>query len=190
MRTLTLWQIELLPWYAVMIVWGVAALKVKRDKVVEPPSTRLFHIVFIALAFVLLFSQSLPLGPLRQRFVPPADWLRWSGIVLTCMGAAVAIWARLNLGENWSARVIVKQGHQLISSGPYAYVRHPIYSGFLLAVVGTAIEIGEWRGLGAIVLVAVTQSLKAQREEKFMLSEFGERYAQYQKQTGFLVPKL
>jgi len=102
----------------------------------------------------------------------------------------VAIWARLILGENWSARVIVKQGHQLISSGPYAYVRHPIYSGFLLAVTGTAIVIGEWRGLLAIVLVVVTQSLKAQREEKFMLSEFGDRYAQYQRETGFLLPRL
>src|SRR5215471_14903892 len=190
MRTWTLWQIELLPWYAFMIVWGIAALKVKKDKVTESPAARLVHIAIIGFALVLLFSQTLPLGPLRQRFLPAIAWLQWLGIALTCSGTAVAIWARISLGDNWSSRVNLKQGHQLISSGPYAYMRHPIYSGLLLAVVGTAVEIGEWRGLGAIVLVAVTQSLKARREEKFMLSEFGERYAQYQKQTGFLVPKL
>jgi len=190
MRMLTLWLIELLPWYAVMIVWVVTALRRKQDKLTESPAARLLHLIYVGIGLTLLFSQTLPLGPLRERMYPVKPSLQWIGIAVTCSGAALAIWARLNLGDNWSSRVNLKQGHQLISSGPYAYVRHPIYSGFLLAVVGTAVEIGEWRGLLATVLIGVMHSLKAQREERFMLSEFGDRYAQYQKQTGFLVPKL
>ena len=184
------WKIELVPWYALLAVWAVAALRVKQDKVTEPIARRLFHVICVALAFVLLFSRTLPLGPLRHQVFGSEVWLQWIGIALTYIGAALAIWARLRLGDNWSSRVNLKQDHQLVSSGPYAFVRHPIYTGFLTAVVGTAIEVGEWRGVLATALVAVAHTLKARREEEFMVSEFGQRYVDYQKQTGFLLPRL
>ena len=190
MRMLTVWQIELLPWYAFFMVWAVAALKLKPDKVAEPLAARLFDATYIGCAVLLLFSESLQLGPLRQRFLPASNWLGWLGVAFTYLGAAVAIWARLSLGDNWSSRVNLKVGHQLVRSGPYAYVRDPVYSGFLLAVVGIALEIGEWRGLLAIFLIAVANSLKARREEQFMVAEFGDRYVQYRRETGFLLPKL
>ena len=78
--------------------------------------------------------------------MPQTALFGMAGIVLTYAGLMLAIWARLSLGTNWSAVVDRKIGHELIRSGPYAYLRHPTYSGLLLAVIGTAIEIGEWRG--------------------------------------------
>jgi protein-S-isoprenylcysteine O-methyltransferase Ste14 len=187
---ITVWQIELLPWYAFLMVWLVASIWVKSSKVTEPLESRLVHGILFTAGFFLLFSRSMEFGPLHARFIPPLHWLQVTGIVLTCAGVALAIWARLILGENWSARVVRKVGHELIRAGPYAYVRHPIYSGLSLAVAGTALFIGEWRGLVALVLVLVAESLKAKREEQFMLAEFGESYRQYQQRTGFLVPGL
>jgi protein-S-isoprenylcysteine O-methyltransferase Ste14 len=110
--------------------------------------------------------------------------------MLTYLGAAIAIWARIILGQNWSARVTLKVGHELIRSGPYRYVRHPIYTGMLLAMIGTAMVAGEWRGAAAVALSIIAFCLKAQREEQFMVTEFGETYHEYRSQTGFLVPGL
>jgi protein-S-isoprenylcysteine O-methyltransferase Ste14 len=185
---LTLWQIELLPWYAFLIVWLVASIQVKASKVTEPLESRVVHGVLFTLGFYLLFARSFHYGILDARFVPPLHWLQVVGIVLTCAGVGLAIWARLILGENWSARVVRKVGHELIRTGPYAYVRHPIYSGLSLAVAGTALVVGEWRGLVALLLILVAESVKAKREEQFMLAEFGETYRQYQQETGFLIP--
>jgi protein-S-isoprenylcysteine O-methyltransferase Ste14 len=81
-----------------------------------------------------------------------------------------------------------KVDHELIRSGPYAFVRHPIYSGLLLATIGTAIFVGQWRGLIAVPLVLLSESIKAKREEQFMIEEFGETYQQYREQTWFIAP--
>jgi protein-S-isoprenylcysteine O-methyltransferase Ste14 len=81
-----------------------------------------------------------------------------------------------------------KIDHQLVKSGPYAFVRHPIYSGLLLATIGTAIFVGEWRGVLAIPLILASESIKARREEQFMAAEFGDDYEEYRRETGFLIP--
>jgi len=100
----------------------------------------------------------------------------------------VAIWSRFYIGRNWSATVTVKEGHELIRSGPYSVVRHPIYSGFLLALLGTAIYMGQVRGLVAVGLAMIVWKIKSLREESFMQSEFGEQYVQYRRHVKGLVP--
>ena len=140
---LTLWQIELLPWYAFLIAWSIGLFWVKPVKTSEPFAARLFTGLVVAAAFVLLFSQNWQPAVLRHRIWPASSPPEWTGIALTCAGAAIAIWARVILGENWSAKVTLKTGHELVRSGPYAYVRHPIYTGLLLAIIGTTVEIGE-----------------------------------------------
>jgi protein-S-isoprenylcysteine O-methyltransferase Ste14 len=187
---LTLWQIELLPWYAFLIVWLVAGFWVKTSKVTEPFERRIVHSVLFTVGFYLLFARSYHFGPLDARFAPPLFRVQVIAIVATCAGVALAIWARMMLGENWSARVTRKVGHELIRSGPYAYVRHPIYTGLLLATAGTALFLGQWKGLVALVVVLIAETFKAKREEQFMIEEFGESYRQYQSQTGFLIPGL
>ena len=187
---LTLWQIELLPWYAFLIAWAIGAFWVKPVKSAEPMASRLFTGIVAAAAFVLLFNQSWPLGVLRNSMWPVTRVQQWIGIALTCAGVTLAIWARIILGANWSAKVTLKVGHELIRSGPYAYVQHPIYSGLLLAIIGTALEIGEWRGLPPILLVAIAHSLKARREEQLLTKEFGDEYQEYRRRTGSLVPRF
>lgn len=185
---LTPWQIELVPWYVLVIVWIVASLWVKTTKAAEPLISRLAYGSLMALGFYLLFSQRSAAGLLGTRFIRDSQWVAIAGIVFTFAGVALSVWARIILGENWSAKVTRKVGHELIRSGPYAFVRHPIYSGLLLASIGTAIFIGEWRGLLAIPLVLVSESIKARREERFMVEEFGESYERYREQTWFIVP--
>ncbi len=184
------WRIEMLPWITVGLYWAASAVRVKRTRAREPIAARLYTVLLAAASFALLFSNDLRLGRLDERFLPREPWLNAMGLVLTYAGAALAIWARWSLGGNWSAEVSVKKDHQLVRSGPYAQVRHPIYGGLLLAITGTAVVIGEWRGLLAILIWSVGHSLKANREEAVMVATFGKQYQQYQRETGFLLPRL
>ena len=190
MKTLSLWQMELIPWYIFAAYWAITWLNVKRTKAREKSADRVVTVVVVIVAYNLLFAQWLRIGPLGQRFVPQDVWIARSGIVLTWIGTAVAIWARYCIGEYWSARVTLKEGHQLIRSGPYAYVRHPIYTGMLLGCIGAALVVGEWRGPVAVVLLLAAHSRKALREESLLTREFGEEYAAYRRSTGFLFPRL
>jgi protein-S-isoprenylcysteine O-methyltransferase Ste14 len=190
MKTLTLWQIELFPWYVFIAYWLIASLSVKRTKTRERSADRLVTVVVVVLAYELLFANWLRVGILRQRFVPQKVWIGWTGIILTCLGVGIAIWARICIGRNWSARVTLKEDHRLIRSGPYALVRHPIYTGMLLGTVGAALVAGEWRGLLAVALLLVAHSRKALREEGLLTTEFGEEYVSYRRSTGFLFPRL
>jgi protein-S-isoprenylcysteine O-methyltransferase Ste14 len=190
MKTLTLWKIAMIPWYAFGLYWLITWLRVKRTKATETFLHRLSTLLPMILVFELLFSNWLRIGPLRLRFVPAETWISWAGIALTSLGVALAIWARYCLGQYWSARVTLKEDHQIIRSGPYAFVRHPIYTGMLLAAMGTTLVIGEWRGILAVLLMLAAHSHKARREESLLTREFGDEYASYRRNTGFLFPRL
>jgi protein-S-isoprenylcysteine O-methyltransferase Ste14 len=186
----TLRQLEFLPWNAFLIYWIISAARLKQIKREEEPAGRLLHIAVIVIAFYLLFYTSFGIAMLDVRFIPYDLRIQYVGIALTWLGVAFAIWARYSIGANWSGRVTLKVDHQLIQSGPYAFVRHPIYTGLLVANAGTALFIGEWRCIAALVIFVAEISRKALKEEGFMLSEFGDRYAEYRRRTGFLVPKF
>lgn len=190
MKILTLWQLELFPWYVFAAYWGIAWFRTNRTKATESSADRLITIGIVVIAYELLFAQWLRIGPLRFRFVPDHSWIAWAGIALTWIGVAVAIWARYCLGVFWSARVTLKEGHQLIQTGPYAFIRHPIYTGMLLGCIGAALVVGEWRGVVAVGLLLVAHSRKALREERLLTQEFGETYGSYRRSTGFLFPRL
>lgn len=185
-----LWQIDLIPWYAFCAYWLLTWLRVRRTKTTETRSSRLGTILPLCVAFFLLFDPRTAVGPLAWRFIPPDVRIAWGGIGLTTVGAAIAIWARYCLGEFWSARVMLKEGHRIIRSGPYAFVRHPIYTGMLTAAIGTGLVVGEWRAIVAVVLLLVTHSRKALREEALLLTEFGGDYVAYRRDTGFLFPRI
>ena len=103
-------------------------------------------------------------------------------------GLLFAVWARVHLGRNWSSSVTIKQGHELITTGPYAVVRHPIYTGILAGILGTAIALSQVRGFIALVIFFLIFWFKLRMEEQWMSSQFGETYATYSHQTAALVP--
>lgn len=103
-------------------------------------------------------------------------------------GVAFAIWARVFLGGNWSSAVTIKADHELVRNGPYALVRHPIYSGTLLALLGTSIVFHAMRGLLAFGVAFLALRIKSRREEVFMMQEFGAEYVGYMKTVKALIP--
>ena len=106
------------------------------------------------------------------------------------VGLLFAVWARVYLGGNWSSEVTIKQDHELITTGPYALVRHPIYTGILGGMLGTAIALSEVRGFIAFALIFLMFWFKLRMEEQWMRSQFGETYANYARKTAALVPYL
>jgi protein-S-isoprenylcysteine O-methyltransferase Ste14 len=177
-------------WILFGLYWLVSAFKRKKTKRRESWGQRLIYVLPLAVAFRLLSRPGAHFGLLGMRFVPVSPATEWSGVLLTAVGVAVAFWARWHLGTNWSGVVTLKEGHELIRTGPYRAIRHPIYTGILLALLGTAVAAGEVRGLVAVALAWVSFYWKARREESFLTQEFGEKFGEHVKQTGMFLPKI
>jgi protein-S-isoprenylcysteine O-methyltransferase len=175
-------------WLAVGLVWLVGALGAKRAVRHEQLWSRAAHLAIMATACALLFNHRARLGPLGARLLPARDWIAWLGFGLTVAGCAFAVWARFWLGSNWSGTVTVKEKHELVRRGPYAIVRHPIYTGLLVGVLGTAVVVGEVRGLLALVLAFVGWFTKTETEERFLLEEFAGDYVRYRSKVKRLIP--
>ncbi len=175
-------------WVVAGIVWLVMAFTAKPTVKRQPPGLRLAQIALVACAFFLLFGQPRGFGPLAARFLPLSATGAYLGFALTLAGIVIAIWARFFLGSNWSGTPTIKHGHELIRSGPYSLVRHPIYSGLLLAVLGTAIFMGEIRGLIALALAIAGFKWKSKTEESFMQEQFGVQYLEYKRHVKALIP--
>ena len=152
--------------------------------------SRLMHTVPLAVAFYLLAVTATPWPALNIRFLQFSPAMFWLGAALTAAGLALAVWARLLLGGNWSSNVTIKQDHQLVATGPYRWVRHPIYTGLLLALCGSALTVGEWRGPLAVLVAAASLWRKLRIEETFMGQQFGDAYAAYSRHTAALIPFL
>jgi protein-S-isoprenylcysteine O-methyltransferase Ste14 len=190
MRALLSWQTVTTFWTAWAIYWAISAWKVAKTPVREPFHWRAITLVVLVVAAMLIFSPYFGHGLLGRRFVTDGERSRSVGITLILAGFAITIWARRHLGRFWSSRVTLKVDHQLVQSGPYARVRHPIYSGLLLAMLGTAVFVGEWRALLGVVLFFFAHWHKAHREEALLAREFGESYQRYYNRSGALIPRL
>ena len=177
-------------WTAWALYWAVAARDVKQTTRHESVGSRFAHIGPLLLAGYLLAARDLPLPWLNAHFLAPGPLPFALGSALVAFGLAFAVWARVTLGRNWSGTVTLKQDHELIRRGPYRWVRHPIYTGLLVAVLGTAIALGQWRGVLALVIVFVALWRKLRLEERWMAEMFGPAYAQYQREVRALIPFL
>ncbi len=120
--------------------------------------------------------------------MPDSLAIAGAGTLITGLSLGFAAWARKHLGGYWSARVTLKENHKLIQTGPYKYVRHPIYTGMIFAVVGTAITVGKWRGVLALVILTLACVRKLLIEEKYLLGHLGKEYKDYRQGTRALVP--
>jgi protein-S-isoprenylcysteine O-methyltransferase Ste14 len=175
-------------WLGYLAYWQAMSKGVKVTERKEPGMARLVRLVSIVCAVGLLSLPRIPLLVLHRRFLPVGDWWFWSGAVVTASGLLCSVWARHHLGKNWSQAVTLKAGHELITTGPYAVVRHPIYTGLLMAFAGSAIARGEWRGVLAVALVLTVLWRKLRLEEEWMRSRFGDAYETYARRVSRLVP--
>jgi protein-S-isoprenylcysteine O-methyltransferase Ste14 len=178
------------PWLALLAYWAVAAFHVRENQRAESAGSRLAVLAVVIVAFTILFGPWLRDSWLGKRFVPNIPIVRYLGILLLWFGIGIAIWARYHLGEYWSARITIKVDHKLIDTGPYAYVRHPIYSGILTALIGTALAEGKWRTVVAFLAILIVYFLKARKEEGLLTGQLGETYREYKKRTGMLIPRV
>ena len=182
-------SIEVL-WMLLGLYVAFAVLRIRGAKQRESLFTRLPHLAAMIVALILLLERRAHFGPLERRFLPNFQTGIWIGIGVTACGMALAIWARSHLGANWSAAITIRTSHSLVSTGPYARLRHPIYSGLLFAFTGTALARGEWRGLLALAIALIVWSIKARKEESWLRDEFGAQFEEYSQRTGFLLPRL
>jgi len=175
-------------WVVFWSFWFILAF-LTRSPVKRRQSSRLPIVPIIAIAIWILFIAVFPGLPLL-RIVPDELVIALVGTAITLAGLAFAIWARFHLGTNWSGQPTIKVGHQLIRTGPYKIVRNPIYTGILVAFAGTALVIGEFWAVAALLIILAVCYAKIRTEEKFLLEEFGESFVQYKKEVKALIPYI
>jgi protein-S-isoprenylcysteine O-methyltransferase Ste14 len=177
-------------WIVFVAYWLYSARQLKAVKRREPGVERIVYLTLMCSAYFLILNDQISVGLLGKRFVPDLPWTGMTGVAITFAGVALAIWARYHLGQNWSATVTLKQDHELIRTGPYGRIRHPIYTGMLLAFAGTALALGEYRGLLGFAVATSTFFFKAKKEERYLVQEFGDRFQEHLRHTGMFLPKL
>ena len=170
--------------------WLVGALSAPPARKTEGRAWSVLRTALTIFVFVFLFSPGGSVGWLGGRFVPRNPVFAGIGLALTALGIGLAVWARYVLGRNWSAAVALKHSHELIRAGPYACIRHPIYSGVILALLGTALVLGEWRGLLAVAVLALSWFVKARKEEALLSIEFGPAFEEHRSRTGMFLPRF
>ena len=177
-------------WVAWLLVWLIWAFRSKQTKQRESLGSRMSYTVLVWAAGYCMFGAK-NLGEWWHRdILPHMAWLGPAGVAITALGFAFTLWARYILGGNWSGAVTIKVGHELIRTGPYGWVRHPIYTGMIVATTGTAIALDQWRGVVAAILMWLGFTIKRLKEEQFMRQTFGEQYTDYARTTGAIFPSL
>jgi protein-S-isoprenylcysteine O-methyltransferase Ste14 len=174
-------------WVAWCVYWFVAARTAKQDRRRESPLSRAAHFVPLAISAWLLWTPQVA-GLLGERFLPAGPATFWTGFAIVLLGLGFTVWARIVLGRNWSGIVTVKQDHELVTAGPYRWVRHPIYTGLLAAFAGSAIARGEWRGVLAVAIAFAALWRKLVLEERWMIETFGDAYLEYRRNVRALIP--
>jgi protein-S-isoprenylcysteine O-methyltransferase Ste14 len=177
-------------WLVFLIYWIVAAFRVNRMRSPEPPARRIIFLLLIAITLILFNANPRYFGTLNRRFVHRGFWIASAGALLTVVGIAFAIWARNHIGRFWSGSVAIREDHQLIRTGPYSRIRHPIYTGILVALAGTTLAVGNYRALLAFALILVSLIYKARLEEALLTREFGSTFDDHRRHTGFFLPRF
>jgi protein-S-isoprenylcysteine O-methyltransferase Ste14 len=173
-------------WAVLYLVWFVGYFSRKSRASTSNIALQIPSTVLIVLCFTLLFN---PRSTLPHQLTPQIPIFSVIGLVLDLAGVAFAIWARLTIGSNWSGLVLeVKEGHELVQTGPYALVRHPIYTGFVFATFGTAMTLGTAASYVGFLAGLLGFLVRIHVEEGLMATQFGDTHVQYRKRTKRLIP--
>ncbi len=174
-------------WCIFVVVWIVNASRTKRTVEQQSRASSLAHRIPLGAAWWLLIVPRWH-PPLNWQILPRSPILQITGAAICICGLLFTLWARQTLAGNWSSDVTFKQDHELVRRGPYRIVRHPIYTGLLLMWLGTAIYIGQLRGVISLVLVAIGFWIKLRQEERLMLQHFPDAYPNYRRDVRALIP--
>jgi protein-S-isoprenylcysteine O-methyltransferase Ste14 len=175
-------------WVAWCLYWVISARNAKRTVRRESFRSRISHVLPLVVGVSLVALPHVPSAVFATRILPRTFATYWLGVILIFLGLAFAVWARRHLGGNWSGTVTVKENHVLVGTGPYAWVRHPIYTGLLTAILGTGVARGELRGLWALAICTIAFVIKMRTEERWMREVFGAAYERYSREVPALVP--
>ena len=178
------WFIATLGWVILGLCWDAAAKKTAETKSAEPRWSRTVHV------FLVNAAMFLAIVPVRGRIVPVSTLIMAAGLAVEAAGLAFAITARHHLGRYWSGEISIKVDHQLIRSGPYRRLRHPIYTGLLAMYAGTAFVTGTWLALAGLAMAIVAYARKIRLEEANLRRVFGAEYEAYVRESWALVPWL
>ncbi len=174
-------------WCVFSIYWSIAAKDSAPTKSAESIWSRQWHLILVNGALLLLVF---PVPGLTRRFLPANQWIIVAGLVIQAAFILFAVWARRHLGSNWSGEVRIAAGHELVRSGPYRFVRHPIYTALLGMYCGTALVSGEIHAPIALVIVTLAYWRKIRLEEQALEKTFGADFDDYRRDTWALVPPL
>jgi len=168
-------------WVAFWVYWLAAAFSMKRGHVPWAREVRIRALIVVLATVLIRF------GAFRGHGLNTDPWRAGVGLALLALGLSFAIWARVHIGRNWGTPMSQKDDPELVTSGPYHSVRHPIYSGILMAGVGTAVALS-WFWLIAVVLAGAYFLYSATVEERNLAKQFPEAYPTYRRSTKMLVP--
>jgi len=171
-------------WAAFSLYWEAAAKNAAPAQRSESKSSRSVHVFLVNVAVILVFAPIRGLG----RFVPASTPIMCAGLAIEAIGLFIAIWARRHLGRHWSGAISIKVEHQLVRSGPYRWLRHPIYTGLLAMYIGPALVTGEILALSGVAMTIFAYWRKIRLEEAALDTAFGDDYDAYRRETWSLVP--
>ncbi len=185
---------------AMFLIRGYFTLRVRRsgervmpDRAAVKREGMLFFLIrFVAFFFLigLLVAYAAYPGWIAALTLPFPAWLRGLGFALALAGFGLDAWAQAVLGRQWSAHLHLREGHRIISSGPYSRMRHPIYTAMALWGVGLALLTANWIFIAVAALTCGVFVVRVPREERMMIGEFGDEYREYMKRTGRILPKI
>jgi len=191
---ITMRQIIFACWIIFILYWFISARTVKTTQETRGwlggnwyPILLLIGFLFIG-NFRFLARFGFPVNSLGILLIPPTMIVNVLSAALTVTGLMVAIIARRTLANNWSAAVALKNDHELITTGPYYHVRHPIYTGILLMVLGTVLPYGTFGACIGFFIIVLSIWLKLRQEEILLAEHFSEEYSSYKKRTRILIP--
>jgi protein-S-isoprenylcysteine O-methyltransferase Ste14 len=176
---------------ALWIIWFIAWLisASATAKTVAAPSRssqREYRLFTWTGAFLLFFHPRASSGLVRPLLSSTA--LSWIGVALVAIGLGFAGWARVHLGRLWSGRVTLKEGHSIVRTGPYGFVRHPIYTGIVTAIIGTLLTGVTFAAMAGVVLITLGFIIKIRQEETLLTDHFGAAYDTYRAEVRTLIP--
>jgi protein-S-isoprenylcysteine O-methyltransferase Ste14 len=175
------------PFVALGAFWLITWTSVKKTSEEQKASGWfLYWILSVIGALLIVFAVHFPTFSIP--LIQSSPTLHLSGFLVAVLGLCIAIWARITLGKNWSSRVTFKEKHELITTGPYRWVRHPIYTGITTMCLGTAIYFGVLIGFIAMIFFFLSFWIKSKQEEALMIKHFPKEYKNYKKNTKAIIP--